>query len=424
MDDRERSDKAALPPGCPSPAQLARAVSARADEPDAPLVMAHLRVCPGCERSWRQQRELLAIAARMPFVPPSLERRRQLRDEILAKVAPARGPRPQRRAFWLSTAALSGAVALALVLLVRHRPGRDNAPAASATALPPSRAVIEAKPGARFVRTSGRPHEVIRLYEGQVRFTVEHAASADESFVVVTGLGQVEVRGTIFETTAKADRLVKVSVQRGKVLVRQGTPQDHGAEPASDDDASDDAQDLALEAGHSWERTENPATAPAGDLPLPILPVPHKIGTRLATPGPRPPRTTDPATVAFGQGMAMLRASNLTGAAAVFERAATMSRNGTLAEEASYWHAVLLNRSGEQNGGHDALKNFLDRFPRSPRAGEASVRLGWLLLDRGDRQAASLRFRAGLDDGSTIVRKSAQAGLDATFVRDAQSPPR
>jgi hypothetical protein len=50
------------------------------------------------------------------------------------------------------------------------------------------------------------------------------------------------------------------------------------------------------------------------------------------------------------------------------------------------------------------------------------VQLGWLLLDRGEPQGATFRFRSGLADPSPRVRKSAQAGLDA--VASHQSPAR
>jgi TolA-binding protein len=81
---------------------------------------------------------------------------------------------------------------------------------------------------------------------------------------------------------------------------------------------------------------------------------------------------------------------------------------------------VVLNQAGEAVRAYEALKSFLDRFPRSAWAGEASVQLGWLLLDRGEPQGATFRFRAGLADPSPRVRKSAQAGLDAVADRETR----
>jgi hypothetical protein len=397
-------------PGCPSAADLARAASQASDDD----VLAHVRGCPTCEASWRQQRALLAIAARLPFVPPAPQRQRQVREQLLATVAGT--PRPRRPAALVIGAALAGVVTVAALVLVQSR-GFHRDPAGDQAAATASRAVIAAAPGARFVRISGPPHEVIRLYEGLVRFTVAPAGSAEQTFAVVTGQGRVEVRGTIFETTARGDELVAVKVEHGRVAVRPTIAETASAEVEPE---------LMLEAGHAWQKPAPLPETPVSRserLPLrdPALPPtsPRPGSSRARAPA----RPSDPATVAFGHGMALLRASNLPAAAVAFEQAATLSPSGTLAEDASYWHAVTLNKAGAPDAGREALESFLTRFPRSARAGETSVRLGWLLLDRGLPADASSRFRAGLADRSSIVRKSAQAGLDALAARKSAPPP-
>ncbi|MBC7975602.1 MAG: hypothetical protein H7138_11520, partial [Myxococcales bacterium] len=59
-------------------------------------------------------------------------------------------------------------------------------------------------------------------------------------------------------------------------------------------------------------------------------------------------------------------------------------------------------------------RDLLERYPRSPRTGEASVMLGWLLVDLGAHDEATRRFQAGIHDASPTVRDSAKAGLAVT----------
>ena len=57
--------------------------------------------------------------------------------------------------------------------------------------------------------------------------------------------------------------------------------------------------------------------------------------------------------------------------------------------------------------------DILARWPRSPHAGEASIGLGWLLLEAGERAEARLRFAAGVSDPTATVRAEALRGLSA-----------
>jgi hypothetical protein len=57
------------------------------------------------------------------------------------------------------------------------------------------------------------------------------------------------------------------------------------------------------------------------------------------------------------------------------------------------------------------MEDFLLRHPDSPRAGEVSVMLGWLLVDSGERARAEALFRAATTDPRSEVRRSAEAGL-------------
>jgi TolA-binding protein len=138
---------------------------------------------------------------------------------------------------------------------------------------------------------------------------------------------------------------------------------------------------------------------------------------------PAPPRAhadaaADPAAADFAAGWTALRDGDLPRAAAAFARAEHASPAGPLVEDAAFWGAVSLARTGApaRPDAIAALAAFLAHHPASPRAGEASVMLGWLLLDAGDLDGAAARFTAATADAVPAVRTGARAGLDA--VRD------
>jgi TolA-binding protein len=412
---------------CPDPISLTRAVSEGADE----ALLDHVLRCPNCAPSWREQHALRTLGAQLPFMPPAPGRRLQLRAGLMAAVAGHKTGRRFPPAWLVTGGAIAGglAVAAAALLWISTRI-TDPVTTVAPVAAQPSRATIEAESGARFAQISGPPHEVYRLYEGTVRFTVEHAARAGETFKVVSGVGEVEVRGTIFETTATADRLVKVRVERGKVVVRRNkalaatATDDTAVDPTSAAAAADardpEAAEMALEAGRDWQRP----LPPDADASLPEAPPPasssspdHRTSRRALAARTSSGRAADPVTRAFAEGLALAR-KDPARAAAAFERVGQLSPDGNLAEDAAYRRASVLLLAGESNQAYQALKAFLDRFPRSAWAGEASVQLGWLLLDRGEPQGATFRFRAGMGDPSPRVRKSAQAGLDSVAAKE------
>jgi TolA-binding protein len=194
-----------------------------------------------------------------------------------------------------------------------------------------------------------------------------------------------------------------VKVHRGHVIVRVPPDYEDG-----------DTTEISLEAGRAWEAPAPlPASLTASPTPVSVeaRPAPRPAPHHRAR--PRPPAAAapaqDPAEQAFGEGLALLRASDLPAAARAFDRAVRLAPLGTLAEDASYWRAIAL---ADNPAGEAALLAFLDRFPQSARAGEVSVMLGWRLVDRDPRAAAS-RFQAALSDRAARVRKSARAGLDA-----------
>lgn len=76
--------------------------------------------------------------------------------------------------------------------------------------------------GARFVLVGAAPDEIVRLLDGALTVEVDPLGPR-ERFRVVTGDGEVEVRGTAFEVRAEQDQLRAVRVLHGRVVVR-GAP--------------------------------------------------------------------------------------------------------------------------------------------------------------------------------------------------------
>jgi len=150
----------------------------------------------------------------------------------------------------------------------------------------------------------------------------------------------------------------------------------------------------------------------------------HRLA--MSAPGPGAPQSE--AEIAFARGWRALGAGDFGAAAEAFGRAAGPRRENTLSEDACFWRAVAFDRAGRFGEAQSAFGEFLSRYPRSDRAGEASVMLGWLLLRAGDAPSAAARFGSALDDPGERVRGSAQAGLAAAGRRQDQvgtlPPPR
>jgi TolA-binding protein len=174
-------------------------------------------------------------------------------------------------------------------------------------------------------------------------------------------------------------------------------------------------------------------TAPASEAVsvearAPQLPILEKAARRpattrkpqalaLALPAAPPPSSTNPpspAELAFSEGWQALRSDDYPRAAAAMRRASEAAPASALAADARYWEAVALARQGLQAKARLALEEFLRRFPGSPRAGEVSAMLGWLLLDSHEWSAAERLFHAAESDRAPAVRESAKKGLEIT----------
>jgi hypothetical protein len=355
-------------------------------------VLIHLQRCLACQAEWAALGRLSEVVG--SELPPVARGQRSdaRRARLLASVVAAEAlvptfHRPSRRS-WLRpmiAAAVSATAAAGLIIAARGPIGRalfPEAPVAAVASGATARAIamtggqtyrglITPRPGAQFSRTA-QPDEVIRLTEGEISIDVTPLRPG-ERFRVVTADGEVEVHGTSFAVLAAGDHLVSVKVDHGLVEVR------HAGHPA-----------VLLTAGREWH-------APLVEAQVAVQ------------------RT--PAEIAFASGWRTLRARKYGPAASAFERAAQASENASsstgalLAEDARYWQAVALARADRNDEARATMALFLDRYPKSARAGEVSVMLGWLLLEVQDRRHAAVRFRAATADHVAAVRRSARAGL-------------
>ena len=371
---------------------------------------AHLDGCASCRSSFDDSARLRGLMRELPAsaaAEPSAADLAVLRATLLARARAASAsthkPRPLLVAAAASVTALAAAAALFVLL-------RGNDVPAFAT-----RGTVHAHGAVDMVKLAAAPNEIVRLVSGLI--TVEVAPlRAGERFRVVTADAEVEVRGTAFDVEADGDRLQLVRVLHGVVEVRpRGAPV------------------VVLRAGERWTR---PEALPRDDVP-PVVPPTSTSETKAEVqrtqPPPRAPRDHEPAPtiapaadetplphmsddeVAYAEGWAALRGEDPRAAAAAFARVSASDR-ADLHEDAAFWRAVCLERIKDERAAA-AFTAFLSQFPTSTRAGQASVALGFILLGRGERDAAKARFAAARDDAAAAVREAAASGLAAVDAR-------
>jgi TolA-binding protein len=383
-----------MDPGCPSDDELSAALAGGADAG----VAAHVATCARCRGRQEALRVAIALARELPERLPEGGRRDEVRASLLAKAArePVRVRGPVR---WIASAVVASAAAMFALWLGHARQPWEA---------PRSRVVVVGGEGARYEMATPPPSETIRLWEGRIDLDVQPLGPRDRVRVQV-GDGEVEVRGTRFQVTARDDRLESVEVTHGRVEVRHA-----GALAA------------VLGAGQTW-RPPAPGAAPA------LAPPPIAAETRAPALEPsRAERTHEPRArsraidvgveralrptrqeVLYDDAWDALRARRFDAAAKGFARVLAESRSGPLADEAAFWGATALARGGETAKARDAFRELLLAYPRSARRGEASAILGWLLVDAHQPEEAEPLFRAAAADPHANVRASAREGLAA-----------
>jgi hypothetical protein len=384
--------------------ELSRALASGFDD----TLRTHLKTCPACAAEVESHARVTLATRHLPILEPTADHARTVRASLLGA---ARVPAAAAHSRALMAAGVGLVLAAAAIaLVIGFRPTRSEEIVASG---PVYRGSIHAHDGAKFIRVGAAPDEIVRLTQGTLTVEVEKLHPG-ERFRVVTDDGEVEVRGTAFDVSADGDRLRSVRVLHGRVEVR----------PA-------ESQAVVLDIGQRWDatkiaRVEEPELEPgpgpiAADEPAPAKrPAKPARQRQLTAQAPLPAQAPPPAVkrpieLLFGEGWAALAAGDARKAAAVFEQAARSSPGDPLAEDAWFWHASALARSGSR-AAVGALDSFLARYPRSPRAGEASAVLAWLILESDLDRAESL-FRAAAGDRVAAVRASGVKGLAAVAAR-------
>jgi TolA-binding protein len=395
---------------CPNEPVLARAIS----EGEDPDLAAHLAACASCRDSWNGMANAIELARRVVVRMPQADRREEMRTAILAKSAlrsPAAPAQRSRSVRWWFAGAVLAAAAAAVVVLATHPH--------EAAAIAHGHGTVHGHDGARYAVSSSIPDEIVTLYEGVIDVEVT-PLRAGERFRVITADTEVEVRGTAFEVTAHQGHVTGVSVRHGLVEVRPLG----GAIAMVGTGQSWTAPDLrTASATPPVEPAPPPRAVPSVEIAPPTAPAPPRAASRPRSapaaitervePAPAPlapPRA--PQAIAYDEAWAAMRSGDFAKASTTFARAGILDPDGALAEDASYWYPVALARA-KRPEAVTAFREFLDRYPRSTHAREASAMLGWLLVDANQRDEAERRFRAAADDPNPEVSGSARAGLAA-----------
>jgi TolA-binding protein len=391
--------------GCPPPVELARAWPAGGGA----ALEAHVAGCAACRAAWDGLGRAVGLARELPAPVPSAAHRDGVKAALLAaaesgQARAVRGPawRP-----WALAAAAAAALALAWL-------GRGRVPGEA----PRGHAVWRATPGADLAVTAAPPDQILRLRDGTVDVEVE-PLGAGERFRVVVGDGEVEVRGTAFAVSAAGDRLLKVSVARGRVQVRRGGAPPAMVGPGEAWRAEDGRGDTAAAPAAVAVAVASAAAAPPADAA--VAGAAAASAGRAAAPSRRararlrlaaaPPPA--PQESLYDDAWDEMRAGRFREAAAAFARVVDVSPAGPLADEGAFWRAVALARAGNVAQAMARFEEMLRAYPASPRQGEASAMLGWLLVDAHQLDEAEQRFAAAVRDGNPVVRASARQGLGA-----------
>ncbi len=423
---------------CPGSEELSRAFSLGASDD----LQVHLGDCAACRQRWVGFSELVRLGRQLPFTAPEWARQDELRAALLRAAAGAAGRRRVTPRVWLAAAVML----LCLGLGLRGLFGWGRQPQLAL------RATVHLQGVVHFTHLGPSQDEIVRLSEGSILVEVD-PLHPGERFRVVTGDGEVEVRGTVFEVAVAGDHLQRVRVLRGKVEVRQP----HGGS-------------MMLLSGDHWQAAAPSARAAAAPEPSPAKvgpgPVSAKVGpgpvSAKVGPGPVPGDTASrvtrhsahsshlvlprpvgsplkaagrvlpgPAEEAFDEGWTALRAGRYVIAAAAFQRSTAVGSGQPIDEDAWFWRGVALARGGRNGDAVRTLRDFLSRYPHSTRAGEGSSILGWLLVDSAQRSSAPFidigaldeaerRFQSAQSDRDAEVKKSARSGMEAVAARRGQ----
>jgi hypothetical protein len=254
----------------PFPSDFARAVSLGPDE----VMKVHFAQCGECASDRDAFVRLRALARALHASSPAPLDMRAVRDHVVTEAVLRQKERKRTRTAAAFVFAAAAGIALSVFVHRAHGPSRETAEA------PRYHGTVTAISGARFVRSSGAPDEIVRLESGTIHVEVS-PLHAGERFRVLAGDGEIEVRGTSFDVGVDDSHLALVHVTHGRVEVRPH------AEPS-----------LVLEGGGDW-RTPDASNQPPTEAPPAIAPAPADETRTLPPPHSRAtgaPGTDAPST--------------------------------------------------------------------------------------------------------------------------------
>ena len=395
-------------------------------EAQSSKIAAHIDSCLHCQNIRREVATLGAMARELPSPIPEESRMRMVRSAVLTATADKQ-QRP--RMLWQNRYAIALLVLVAAGFVAAIT-WRNLVPATREEAVDVYRATVHNHGDARYILVEGQPDELVRLTRGTITVRVS-PLHARERFRVIVGDSEVEVKGTVFDVTAENDRLIKVRVATGKVIVRHN---EQGAETlvAGDQWVSASAQRSVTTPVADTEPDSSPASAPSPNTNATFEPqrassaqvlngvhqrnnsAKNKTAKKAVpsdgdSAGQAPGEST--AETAFRAGWQHLRNGDAEAATIKLQEACETVGAAAVAEDASYWLGIAYSKSGKTQAAAKAFAGFVNRYPRSPRAGEAMAILGWLHVEQGDFKQARKLFEKAAQDPAAKVRESAAEGI-------------
>jgi TolA-binding protein len=244
---------------------------------------------------------------------------------------------------------------------------------------------IAVAPGQGAVWTQAREGGVerVELSAGTLRVRVR-PQGAGERFLVRLPDGEIEVRGTTFEVTARDGTTSHVSVDEGTVVLRlRGSP-DRSlgpgtswpfAEAAGSQKAVAAGSRDAFTAGGASPVSMVSTAVPAASIGAPTASIPRRSSADA--------HDGDQGASLYVEAMRSFREGRYDGAAAAFHAFTLAYPRAGEAEDASFLEALSLARAGRADAAALAAERHLEAFPRSFRRREASVLVARAASHRG-----------------------------------------
>ncbi len=431
---------------CPSPVALTREHSIGASA----ATEEHLNHCEACTEQWAKFDQLLDLGRDLPMHSPTANKTETIRAAVLNSFTQSSSSSGSFHKWrWVIGAIAASIIAIIGVFYFQWTPRSNTIEVNDRSTF---KATVHSHPAATLFRAGSQPDEIVRLTGGTITVSVKPLEKG-ERFRVVTGDAEVEVRGTIFDVVVEDDSLLEVSVISGRVDVRPakgasvtlgpgerwGKPSQQTPPTADPEVADNPAPEASAEmldavspltAKTRREMTQSTRRQRGGDAYEQIdrsdtetdsLTDDKADEDEAPHPKEPSPQVLHPSETAFRDGWSALKDNAYADSIEAFTEAINTPGAGKIAEDASFWRCVAYARLGRHQKALHALQRFVGTYPNSPRAGEASVMLGWKLLEAGDLDSAEKHFRKATLDKNRRIRISAEQGLsDITSKRRLQ----